>query len=316
MPPLTNDPSPVAAPGRAAHGGDGLGLALGAGAYLLWGLFPAFWPLLRPAGPFEILGHRLAWTFMVMSMLVLATGRWRTLRALPSRGWLLVTAAAVLIAVNWATYIYGVNSGQVVETALGYFVNPLFSVLLGVVVLGERLRGAQWVALAVAGGAVVVLTVDYGRVPLIALTLAVTFGIYGLIKKTVPLDSASSLAAESAVLGPLAAAYVLWLEWTGAGTFAGGGVGHALLLVLTGPITAVPLVLFGAAARRVPLVTIGILQYLAPILQFAWGVLVVREDMPASRWLGFGLVWVALAIFTVDAVRAARRARTGAGATG
>nr|BFF02500.1 EamA family transporter RarD [Streptoalloteichus tenebrarius] len=293
---------------------DGPGLALGAGAYLLWGLFPAFWPLLRPAGPFEILGHRLAWTFVVMSALALALGRWRVLRQLPARGWLLVGAAAVLIAVNWATYIYAVNSGQVVESALGYFVNPLFSVLLGVVVLRERLRIAQWVALAVAGGAVVVLTVDYGRVPLIALTLAVSFGLYGLIKKTVPLDSASSLTAEGVVLAPVAVAYLVWLQWTGSGTFTGHGIGHVLLLMAAGPITAVPLLLFGGAARRVPLVTIGILQYLAPILQFAWGVLVVHEEMPASRWLGFGLVWAALVIFTVDGLRAAHRSRTAAAA--
>lgn len=286
---------------------------MGVGAYSLWGLFPAFWPLLAPAGAVEILAHRVAWTLVVTALLALLLGRWSVLRRLPARGWLLASSAAALIAVNWGTYIYGVNSDQVVETALGYFINPLVSVLLGVLVLRERLRRAQLVALVVAGAAVVVLTIDYGRVPVIALTLAFTFGGYGLIKKLIPLDSLSSLTAESTVLGPLAVGYVVWLEATGAGTFTDAGVGHVLLMIATGPVTTVPLLLFGAAARRVPLVTIGLLQYLTPTLQFAWGVLVNHEPMPPSRWIGFGLVWIGLVVFATDGVRAARRSRRATG---
>ncbi|HEY8371877.1 MAG TPA: EamA family transporter RarD [Pseudonocardiaceae bacterium] len=290
-----------------------MGVLMGVGAYSLWGLFPAFWPLLAPAGAVEILAHRVAWTLVVTALLALLLGRWSVLRRLPARGWLLASSAAALIAVNWGTYIYGVNSDQVVETALGYFINPLVSVLLGVLVLRERLRRAQLVALVVAGAAVVVLTIDYGRVPVIALTLAFTFGGYGLIKKLIPLDSLSSLTAESTVLGPLAVGYVVWLEATGAGTFTDAGVGHVLLMIATGPVTTVPLLLFGAAARRVPLVTIGLLQYLTPTLQFAWGVLVNHEPMPPSRWIGFGLVWIGLVVFATDGVRAARRSRRATG---
>lgn len=285
------------------------GVLFGVGAYVIWGLFPAFWPLLEPAGAVEILGQRIAWTMIVMALLALPLRRWRVLRALPARGWAMVAGAAVLIAVNWGVYIYAVNSGHVVESALGYFINPLVSVLLGVVVLGERLRGPQYVALAVAAVAVVVLAIDYGRVPVISLTLACSFGLYGLIKKKVPLDAVSSLTGESLVLGPIAVGYLVWLGATGAATFTSHGVGHAVLLAATGPLTVGPLLLFGAAARRVPLVTIGVLQYLTPLLQFAWGVFVAHELMPLSRWLGFGLVWLALVVFTWDAVRAARRAR-------
>jgi chloramphenicol-sensitive protein RarD len=281
----------------------------GLGAYVIWGLFPAFWPLLQPAGAVEILGQRVAWTMIVMALLALPLRRWRLLRALPPRGWAMVAGAAVLIAVNWGVYIYAVNSGHIVESALGYFINPLVSVLLGVVVLGERLRGPQYLALAVAAIAVIVLAIDYGRVPVISLTLACSFGVYGLIKKKVPLDAVSSLTGESLVLGPVAVGYLVWLAATGASTFTTHGVGHAVLLAATGPLTVVPLLLFGAAARRVPLVTIGVLQYLTPLLQFAWGVFVAHELMPLSRWLGFGLVWLALVVFTWDAVRTARRAR-------
>ncbi|GGM52519.1 putative RarD protein [Longimycelium tulufanense] len=288
---------------------DPKGVALGASAYLLWGLAPAYFGLLAPAGPVEILAQRLTWTFVVMLVVATVTRRWLALRRLPGRGWAMVAAASVLISVNWGTYVYSVTSGHVVEAALGYFINPLISVLLGIVVLRERLRRGQWIALAVAGMAIAVLTVDYGRVPVIALVLALSFGTYGLLKKTVPLDSAGSLTAEGLILGPLAIGAVLWWQLTGQGTFTDHGVGHALLLVAAGPVTVVPLLLFGAATRRIPLAMVGLLQYLTPTLQFVWGVLVAREPMPASRWIGFALVWVALVVFTVDAVRAARRPR-------
>ncbi|KAA2264946.1 EamA family transporter RarD [Solihabitans fulvus] len=289
--------------GRISRRSGSQGVIFGTVAYVLWGLFPAYWPLLAPAGAIEMVAQRIAWTMVVMVAVALLFGRWPVLRALPARSWLLVALAAVLITVNWITYIYGVNSGHVVETALGYFINPLVSVLFGVVVLRERLRVPQYVALGVALLAVVVLAVDYGRVPVISLTLALSFGVYGLLKKTLPLDAVSGLTAESLVLGPLAVGYLVWLGATGAGTFTGHGLGHTLLLLSTGPVTAIPLLLFGASARLVPLVTLGMLQYLAPILQFAWGVFVKHEPMPTSRWLGFGLVWLALLVFTVDAAR-------------
>jgi chloramphenicol-sensitive protein RarD len=306
VPPLTNSDSTAVE--VHTHVRPNRGVAYGAGAYILWGVVPAYWPLLAPAASVEILAHRIAWSLVIMAVITLALGRWSALKHLSGKGWAMVTSASVLIAVNWGTYIQGVNTGHVVETALGYFINPLVSVLLGVLVLRERLRLAQYVALSVAVIAVVVLAVDYGRLPVLSLVLACSFGLYGLIKKTVPLDSTASLTAESIVLAPVAVGYLVWLGATGAGTFTGHGIGHVLLLVSTGVVTAIPLLLFGAGARMVPLATLGMLQYLAPILQFAWGVFVMHEPMPASRWTGFGLVWIALLIFTADALRSRRSA--------
>lgn len=302
MPPLT-PPNSTAADLR----GPDRGVAYGASAYVLWGIVPIYWPLLAPTSSIEILAHRVAWSLVVMVVITLVLGRWGPLRTLRGKGWLMVAAASLLIAVNWGVYIYAVNSAHVVEAALGYFINPLVSVLLGVVVLRERLRWAQYAALAVAVVAVVVLAVDYGRLPLISLALACSFGVYGLIKKTIPLDSTTSLTAESIVLAPVAVGYLVWLGATGAGTFTELGIGHALLLASTGVVTAIPLMLFGAGAQRVSLVTMGMLQYLAPVLQFALGVFVLNEPMPPSRWFGFALVWLALMIFTVDTLRARRK---------
>jgi len=295
----------------AAHAAPGL--LMGLGAYSIWGLFPAFFPLLAPAGPTEILAHRMVWTLVLMLGVLVLTGRLHTLRGLPPRTWAMAGAAAVLISVNWGVYIYAVNSGKVVEAALGYFINPLVSVLLAVLVLRERLRRWQLVALGVAAVAVAALTIDYGRPPWLALTLAASFGLYGLIKKTVPLDPRASLTAEGLVVVPFALAWLVWLQVHGAGTAISLGTGHTLLLLAAGPLTAVPLLLFGGAAQRVPLATLGLLQYLTPVLQFIWGVAVVHENMPSSRWLGFGLVWAALVVFTVDAVRNARSSRRAAG---
>jgi chloramphenicol-sensitive protein RarD len=240
---------------------------------------------------------------------------WSQLRALRPRGWAMVSAAGVLITVNWGLYIYAVFAGHVVEAALGYFVSPLVSVLLGVVVLRERLRVVQWVAVGLGATAVVVITIEAGRLPWIALGLASSFGVYGLLKSMIPLSATAGVAAESLVLAPFAIAVVVAFEVSGAGTLTGHGVGHVLLLIVSGPVTAVPLMLYGAAARRVPLSTIGVLMYLNPILQFLWGVLVVGEAMHPTRWIGFVLVWVALAVFTVDLVRAGHRARTSAKVT-
>lgn len=295
--------------GVAATRLDGRGVAAAVGAYSMWGLFPAFWPLLAPAVPIEVLAHRIAWTAVLMAGVLTLLRGWSELRTLRLRGWGMVTAAGLLITVNWGLYIYAVFTGQVVEAALGYFISPLVSVLLGVVVLRERLRAAQWVAVVIATAAVLVIAVEGGRPPWLALVLAVSFGLYGLIKSTVPLTATASLTAEGLVLGPLALGVVAWFELTGTGTMAGFGTGHLLLMIAAGPVTAVPLLLYGAAARRVPLSTIGVLMYLNPTLQFLWGVLVVGEQISTVRWVGFVLVWVALAIFTVDLLRSTHRAR-------
>ncbi|HLN76956.1 MAG TPA: EamA family transporter RarD [Nocardioidaceae bacterium] len=285
------------------------GFFLGAAAYAMWGLFPLYWPLLEPAGAVEILAHRIFWSLAVMLVLVVVAGRLRHLRALVAdrrtRG--ILTLAAVVIAVNWGTYIWGVNNGHVVETSLGYFINPLVTVLMGVVILGERLRTLQWVALGIAALAVIGLTIEYGRPPWVALVLAFSFGSYGLAKKKANVGAVESLTVETLVLAPVAAAYILWLVDQGTSTFGTEGVGHALLIVTTGIVTAVPLICFGAAATRVSMTTIGLLQYLAPTIQFALGVLVFHEAMPPMRWVGFGLVWVALVMFTYEAVTYRRR---------
>ena len=285
---------------------DRRGVAAAIGAYSIWGLFPAFWPLLEPAAPVEVLAHRIMWTAALMIAVISVTRGWSQLRALRPRGWAMVAVAGALITVNWGLYIYAVFAGHVVEAALGYFVSPLVSVLLGVVVLRERLRRVQWAAVALGAAAVVVIAIEAGQLPWIALGLASSFGVYGLLKSMIPLSAGAGVTAESLVLAPFAIATVVAFEVSGAGTLTGHGVGHVLLLIVSGPVTAVPLMLYAAAARRVPLSTIGVLMYLNPILQFLWGVLVVGEAMPATRWIGFVLVWVALAVFTVDLLRARR----------
>ena len=223
-----------------------------------------------------------------------------------------VSLAAVLIGLNWGTYIYAVNSDRVVETALGYFITPLVSVVLGVTTLGERLRRAQWAAVGIGALAVAVLTVDYGRLPYIALILAASFGSYGMIKKRLGLPPAEGLFVESSVLALPALAYVTWLGVGADATFGHVSTGHTVLMVASGAATAVPLLLFAGAANRVPLTALGILQYVAPILQLACGVLIFHEPMPPARLAGFALVWLALMIFTVDSIRRARSTRVAA----
>jgi chloramphenicol-sensitive protein RarD len=280
---------------------------LGVAAYGLWGLVPVFWPLLAPAAPLEVLAHRVLWTLVFMAGVLALLGGWGMLRSLPLRGWAMIGMAAALVAANWGLFIYAVSVGQVVEVALGYYICPLASVFLGVLVLGERLRPAQWVAIAVATTAVLVIAIGDGRVPWLGLGLAWTFAIYGLIKKTVPLPATASLTAEGVVLAPVAAAYLVALQLAGTGTLTGHGAGHVALLLAAGPVTAVPLLLYGASARRIPLSTVGMLQYLAPTIQFLLGLLVFGEAMPPERWAGFGLVWLALVLFTVDLIRSRPR---------
>ncbi|MEU5779774.1 EamA family transporter RarD [Micromonospora lupini] len=288
-----------------------LGYLYGIGAYLLWGFFPLYFKLLRPTGPLEILAHRIVWSVLFVALLLGALRNVGFLRALLRRRWAVagIVAAAALIAVNWGTYIYGVSSNRVVETALGYFINPLVVVLLGVTVLRERLRPAQWVALGIGGSAVAVLAVDYGRLPWLALTLAFSFAGYGLIKKRLGLPAAEGLFVESAVLALPALGYLAWLSRHAGLTFGHVSAGHTALLVLAGAATAIPLLLFAGAANRLPLTGLGMIQYLAPILQLACGVLIFHEPMPPARLAGFALVWLALIVFTADAVNQSRRTR-------
>jgi chloramphenicol-sensitive protein RarD len=285
------------------------GFLLGVAAYSLWGAFPLYWPLLEPAGAVEILAHRVLWSAVTMGVAVVLLRQTGEVLAVvrDRRTFRILAFAAVVISVNWATYIWGVNNGRVIEASLGYFINPLVTVLMGVFILGERLRRLQWVAVAIASLAVVVLTIDYGRVPLVALVLALSFGCYGLAKKQAGVDAVVSLTVETAVVAPIAGLYVAWLVATGASSMGSEGLGHALLFTTTGVVTAIPLLCFGAAAIRVPLVVLGLLQYLAPVIQFALGVLLFHEAMPPGRWAGFGLVWVALVIFTVEAINNRRR---------
>ncbi len=288
----------------------GQGLIYGASAYLLWGLFPLYWPLLEPASSLEMLAQRMAWSLVFVVIALRLSGGFAGVRAvLASRRqrWLLVAAACV-VTVNWGVYIYGVNTDHVVETSLGYFINPLFTILLGVFVLHERLRPMQWTAVGIGAAAIVVITVDYGRLPWIALVLAFSFGMYGFFKKKANVGALDSLAVETGVLFTPALLTLIIIAMQGNLAFGHHGWANTLLLAGTGVVTAVPLLLFTAGATRLPLSTLGLLQYLAPILQFSVGVFIRHESLPAAEFVGFALVWVALIILTVDGLRHQRSA--------
>lgn len=278
-------------------------MLFGAGAYIWWGLCPGFFLLLLPAGAPEVLAHRVVWSALFLLLVLAVARRLGDLRRLTLRTWLQLLAASVLIAINWGTYIYAVTTGHVVDAALGYFINPLVSVLLGVLVFRERINRWQATALVLALIAVAILTAELGAPPYIAVILALSFGVYGLVKKVVQADPRVSVATETLLALPLAAGYVITLEVLGQGNFLNHGPWHAVLLILAGPVTAVPLLLFAAAAQRLPMVTLGLLFYLNPGLQMAWGVFIGHEPMPPGRWVGFALIWVALVIMTVSALR-------------
>jgi chloramphenicol-sensitive protein RarD len=303
-------PVVVESPAEAERTRQGMWLAVA--AYSVWGLFPLYWTLLRPSGALEILAHRMLWSLAAVVVLLLVRRRWSWIRDLlrqPATLGMLVLAA-ITISINWGVYIWGVNSGNVVETSLGYFINPLVTIAFGVLLLRERLRPTQWVAAGIGLAAVLVLTAAYGRPPWIALVLAFAFAVYGLLKKKVNLPAVEGLAAETVVQFLPALVYILVLQVSGAGTF-GQSAPHSLLLIGTGVITVIPLLCFSAAATRLPLSAIGLVQYLAPVFQFAIGVFVDHEEMTQSRWIGFGLVWLALLVLIFDALRRGRRQTSG-----
>jgi chloramphenicol-sensitive protein RarD len=257
----------------------------------------------------QIIGHRISWSFILLIVVILLTKQWREFRAaaLTRKTIGIYSVAAVLLSINWLVYVWGVNAGFIVETSLGYFINPLFSVLLGVVFLRERLRPAQWIPVALATAGVIYLTVTYGRPPWIALSLAFTFGLYGLVKKLAPLGSLYGLTLETGIVFPIALIYLAFTGFTGTGSFLQEGLQTDLLLVGTGIVTSVPLLLFASAARQIPLTMIGILQYIAPTMQFLIGVFLYHEPFDQTRLIGFSLVWLALIIFWLENYIANRR---------
>jgi chloramphenicol-sensitive protein RarD len=286
------------------------GLWVAVASFVLWGLMPLYWHLLKAVPSLQIVVHRIVWSaVLVVAWLLWKHGRgWlRAALTRPRAAWMLALSG-LLIAFNWGLYIWAVNAGHVVESSLGYFINPLVNVVIGVAVLHERLNRAQWVSVALAGAGVLWLTVQHGQPPWIALGLALSFAAYGLIRKLVAVDSVSGLGVESVYLFAPALAFVLWSEAQGQGGFGGEwGVALSLLLIVGGALTALPLIGFAYAVRRVPLSAVGLLQYIAPTLQLLIGVLVFGEAFDRDRAVGFGFIWIALAIYAIDGVRRARR---------
>lgn len=276
-------------------------------AYVLWGLFPLYFALLADSSAFEILGHRIIWAAVFMATVVAIQRRWHEIRSCTRSDWVRIALAGILVSANWFVYVWAVNAGHVAEAALGYFINPLLSVVLGVVFLRERLRTLQTLAVLLAAIAVLTLTVFEGRFPFIAISLAVSFGFYGLVKKGIRLSSGSSVAAETLVVAPIALIYLVTIEIQGHGTFLNAGVGHTLLLIGAGIATAVPLIFFGQATRMLRLSTIGILQYITPTMQMLLAVLVFREHLSPERLLAFVLIWIAVGVYIADIFMQRRR---------
>ncbi|MDO5373554.1 MAG: EamA family transporter RarD [Corynebacterium glutamicum] len=271
-------------------------------AYLGWGMFPAFFPLLLPAGPIEILAHRILWTAVLMMIIISVTKGWKELKNADRGTWLRIVLASLFIAGNWLIYVIAVNSGHVTEAALGYFINPLVSVVFGIVFFKEQLRKLQMSAVIIALAGVLVLTFLSGQPPYLALSLAFTFGVYGALKKQVNMSAIGSLTAETLVLLPIAIVYLIWLETSGQGTFFNNGGEHIALLVSSGLVTAVPLLMFALAAKKIPLSTVGMLQYLTPTMQMLWALFVVNESVEPMRWFGFVFIWVAITIYITDSL--------------
>lgn len=285
------------------------GVLAGIGAYLIWGFFPIYLKTLQVVPPLQIMLHRLVWSFLFVMLLILVRKEWQQFRSsiFSSRVLLTYSLTAVLLAANWLIYIYGVNSGQVIETSLGYFINPLLNVALGVVILRERLRPMQWLPVGLAAIGVLYLTLQYGSLPWIALALAFSFGLYGLIKKVAPLGSLHGQSLETGILFVPAAIYLFFAQSQGFGAFGHQGLSVTLLLAFAGIVTALPLLLFGFAARTIPLSLLGILQYIAPTIQFLLGVYLYQEPFTTTRLIGFAFIWIALLIFTLEGVYARRK---------
>lgn len=284
------------------------GILYGIGAYLMWGFFPIYFKALQVVPPLQILFHRVAWSFIFLALIIFLRREWRSLWSAISKPKVIAVyfIAALLLAVNWLTYVWGVNAGYVVETSLGYFINPLVSVAMGVILLRERLRPLQWLPVLLAALGVLYLTWQYGTLPWIALTLAFSFGLYGLLKKISPLGSLYGLTLETAILFLPALGYLLFAESQGSGAFGHIGPWRTILLGLAGIITAIPLLMFSSAARSIPLSLVGLLQYIAPTCQFLLGILVYNEPFTQTRLIGFSIIWAALLIFTLEGIAARR----------
>jgi len=277
------------------------GILYGAASYAIWGFFPIYWKLLRHVPALQLIGHRIIWSFILLVAVIVMRRQWTEFRVAvtPKTLWGYLIAA-LLIGFNWTMYVWAVNQSYIVETSLGYFINPLISVLLGVVLLKERLRLGQWIPVIIAASGVAYLTYIYGRLPYIALSLALSFGLYGLVKKISPLGSLFGLTVETGILFLPAAAYLIFANVNGSGAFLHTGFSSDLLMIGAGVVTTIPLLLFASAARSVPLWVVGLLQYIAPTLQFLIGVFVYKEPFSRSQLLGFGFVWLALLIFLVE----------------
>jgi chloramphenicol-sensitive protein RarD len=285
------------------------GIVYALGAYIFWGLFPIYWKLLAGIPALQLLGHRIFWSFLLLLGIVLAARQGKILQAALNRRVLVIySIAAVLIAINWLTYVWAVGAGFIVETSLGYFINPLLSVLLGVVFMRERLRPLQWVPLGLAAVGVLYLTFAYGSLPWVALTLAISFSFYGLVKKTAPLGALHGLTLETGILFLPALGFLIYSEFVGTGAFLHSVNLIELMLVGAGLVTVFPLLLFASAAQRIPLTMIGVLQYVNPTMQFLLGVVIFKEPFDHHRLIGFGVVWVALILFGVEGFLAQRRA--------
>ncbi len=282
------------------------GIWSGVAAYAMWGFFPIYWKLLQQVPALQLLGHRIGWSFGLLTIYILLSRQWDDFHAkafnLKTIG--IYAIAGVLLSINWLIYVWGVNAGFIVETSLGYFINPLLSVLFGVIFLRERLRSTQWIPVALAAIGVMYLTFTYGRLPWIALSLAVSFGLYGLVKKLSPLGSVYGLTLETGIVFPVALIYLAVVQANGAGAFLQQGLTVDLLLIGAGIVTTIPLLMFASAAKQIPLNMIGVLQYFAPTIQFLIGVFVYKEAFDSARLIGFGIVWLALIIFWVENIMA------------
>jgi chloramphenicol-sensitive protein RarD len=283
------------------------GLLFGVSAYILWGLFPLYWPLLEPAGALEIVGHRAVWSLVFCVIALSITKAIKPALATMRRPkvFIKLVAATGLISVNWIVYIWATNNGHVVEASLGYYINPIIMIAIGIILLKEKMRKLQWASVSIAALGVLVLTIDYGRLPWVALALALSWGTYGFIKKQLGLGALEGLGIETAIAAPFYLAYLTWIGVEGSGHF-GSGIGLTLLLIGSGVVTAIPLLLFNGAGNRLPYTVIGLLQFITPTLQFSIGVWVRHEDMPTARWAGFLIIWLALVVLATDLVRSSR----------